>query len=286
MRQPNLLPSLLSVVLSLSSAPTFADGKDPSTTDLPADLKGIGITEKLGESISIQSLKFRDEKGEEVALSRYFQAKRPVLLALVYYACPNLCTLVLNGLVESAKQIDWHAGSQYEVVAVSIDHRETPELAAQKKVAYLKDLGQPESAEGWHFLVGQEEQVARLAKEVGFGFKYNPVDGQFAHGAALFVLTPEGKLSRILYGIQYRAQDLRLSLLEASSGTIGTILDRFLLFCYSYNPVTRKYSVVLTRVVQAGSAGTVLVFGSYLAFFWRRQRLMVRRRSKQNVSSE
>jgi protein SCO1/2 len=261
----------------LSAIPAF--GTDTPTNVLPAALKDIGITEKLGENVAIHELQFTDEAGQKVQLSKYFQAKRPVVLALVYYACPNLCTLVLNGLVDSLKQMDWAAGNQFEVVAVSIDAREKPELAAQKKAAYLKDLNRPGQENGWHFLVGEQDSITKLASQVGFGYRYNPEDGQFAHGAALFVLTPEGKLSRILYGIQYRPQDMKLSLVEASNGGVGTILDRFVLFCYSYDPLTRKYSLVLSRVMQAGSAGTVVVFGAYMALFWRRQRLGLGRRN-------
>ncbi len=269
----------LGLLCVFSAIDVAAVEKDVPTNATPEVLKGIGITEKLGNTVAIQDLKFQDELGQPVALSKYFQSKRPVVLALVYYACPNLCTLVLNGLVDSLKQMDWHAGKEFEVVAVSIDAREKPELATKKKAAYLRDLGRSGEENGWHFLVGEQEPIAKLADQIGFGYRYNPADGQFAHGAALFVLTPDGKISRILYGIQYRPQDMKLALVEASNGGVGTIMDRFLLFCYSYNPMTRKYSVALSRVMQMGSAGTVVVFGAYLALFWRRQRLAPGRRN-------
>jgi len=247
-------------------------------TEVPSELKGVGITEHLGESVSIKELAFRDESGKPVHLSDYFRNGKPVLLALVYYECPNLCNFLLNGLNDGLKKLDWTPGQQFEIVTVSINPNETPELASKKKASYLQAYGRPEAASGWHFLTTQsadkdsgESHVRKLASQVGFGYRYDQIERQYAHSAALFVLTPEGRISRYLYGIEFRKQDLRLALLEASSGKIGTVIDRFLLFCYRYNPTTRKYSVVLTKLMQAGAAGTVLILGSYVAVFWIRQ---------------
>lgn len=232
----------------------------------------MGIQEHLGSAVSVESLDFRDETGKAVRLSEYFKEGRPVLLNLGYYGCPTLCSLVLNGLVKSLQGVDWVPGKQFELVSVSIDPTEGSELAAKKKAAYLESYGKPEAAVGWHFLTGAEAQIKKLAQEVGFGYEYDEKEGQYAHAAVLVVLTPDGKISRYLYGIEYLPKDFRLALLEASSGRIGTVIDRILLFCYRYDPVTRKYSVVLTRVMQTGGASTVVVFGAYLALFWRRQR--------------
>jgi protein SCO1/2 len=236
-------------------------------------LQKIGIVEKLGAQVSINNLTFRDENGKVVQLADYFRTGHPVLLNLVYYECPHLCTFVLNGLVASLKNLkSWAPGEQFDIVSVSIDPLETPKLATQKKAAYLSSLGNTKAAEGWHFLTGDKDQIQKLADEVGFGFEYDPEVKQYAHGAVIFVLTPTGKISRYLYGVEYKQQDLKLALLEASQGKIGNIIDRFLLFCYRYDPHTRKYSVYVSQLMAAGCGSTVVILGVYLFRFWRRQR--------------
>ncbi len=239
---------------------------------VPDELKDIGVVEHLGSSVPISELKFKDETGKEVVLSDYFKSGHPILLTLIYYECPNLCNFMLNGLVTSLKKLDWTVGEKFEIVSVSIDPKETPDLAQRKKEAYLRAYGRAEGVSSWHFLTGSEEQIKKLASAVGFGYRYVPEEKHYAHSAVIPVLTPEGKISRYLYGIEFRESDLRLALLEASNGKIGTVVDRLLLFCYRYDPKTRKYSVYLTNLMQAGSGLTVLLFGSYLMLFWRRQR--------------
>jgi protein SCO1/2 len=253
----------------LSQSVWAAPAPASNPSKIPDELKGVGITEHLGDKVDA-GLVFRDETGAEVKLSTFLATGRPVLLSLVYYGCPNLCTFTLNGLVNSLKRLEWTPGKEFEVVVVSIDPRETAALAASKKSAYLANYGKPETASGWHFLTAQEDQVRRLADQVGFGYRYDSAQQQYAHSAALFVLTPEGKVSRYLYGIDYPVKDVRLALLEASSGKIGTIVDRLLLFCYRYDPQTRKYSVYLTRLMQAAAGLTVLVLGGYIATMTRR----------------
>ncbi len=247
-----------------------------AATEVPSELKDVGITEHSGASVLAQNPVYRDESGATVHLSQYFQKGKPVVIVLAYYECPNLCTFVLNGLTTTLKrlhkQFGWAPGKEFEIVTVSIDPRETPELATQKKNAYLANLGIPSVAAGWHFLTGTEAEIHKLSNAVGFNFKFDKADKQYAHSAAIFAITPDGRVSRYLYGIEYDAKDLKLALLEASNGKIGTVVDRFLLFCYRYDPKTRKYSVALTQVMRAGGAGTVVVFGGYLAVFWRRQR--------------
>ncbi len=261
----------LSSILAISAL--FAvSGSMAVAAEIPQPLQEVGILDKNGSQVAIRELTFRDETGAEVRLEKFFQAKRPVILTLVYYECPNLCNFLLNGLVDSMKPLEWTPGKRFDIVSVSINPKETPELAAAKKASYLKSYGRPEAAEGWHFLTGSEDQVRRLADQVGFQYKYDDKEKQYAHAAGLFVLTPEGRLSRTLYGIAWQVKDLRLALLEASNGKIGTVIDRILLFCYRYNPDTRKYSMALMRVMQAGGATTVLVMGSMLMIFWRKQR--------------
>jgi protein SCO1 len=240
--------------------------------DVPYELKGVGITEHLGDAVSVNDLHFRNETGDDVTLNKYLSGGKPVILALVYYECPNLCNMLLNGLTETLKNLDWTPGDRFDIVAVSINPKETPELAAKKKAAYVESYGRKNSAQGWHFLTGEESQIKKLASQVGFGYRYDEREQQYAHSSAVYVLTPEGKISRYLYGISFHPKDLKLALLEASGGKIGTVVDRFVLFCYHYDPKSRSYSVVLNRVMTTGCAGSVFVFGGYLAMFWRREK--------------
>lgn len=234
------------------------------------DMTGIGITEKLGESIDL-NLEFTNEVGQSVRLGDYFAAKKPVIISLAYYECPMLCGIVLNAVVDGLKGLDWSPGKEFTLINVSIDPKEKFDLAATKKKNLIEALGKPEVAAGWHFLTGEENPIKTLATQLGFGYRWDEKEKQYAHGAGIFVLTPEGKLSRILYGIQYRPSDLRLSLLEASSGKIGTIIDRLILFCYAYNPVTRQYSMMLTRVMQIGAIVTTLLLGAFIAVARKRE---------------
>lgn len=260
------LAFLLSAVLYCLSPVELRAG------EVPYELRDVSIQEHLGATVSIDSLNFRDDFGAVVPLSKYFRQGRPVLLTMIYYECPNLCNFLLNELTHALKSFDWTPGDRFDIVTVSINPKETPELAAKKKAAYVKAYGRLESSKGWHFMTGEESEIKKLASEVGFGYRYDEREKQYAHSAAVYVLTPEGKISRYLYGIDFRPKDLKLSLLEATNGKIGNVVDRFMLFCYHYDPKTRKYSMVLTRVMQAGGAGTVMVFGGFLAAFWRREK--------------
>ena len=263
---PRILAAIFALVLSGAGA------GGARAIEVPDALKDVGITEHLGQSVAISELQFKDENARAVHLGDYFKKGRPVILNLTYFGCPNLCTFVLNGMVNSLKQVEWTPSQQYEIVTVSFDPSEGPDLAAPKRLSYLRSFGKRGAEEGWHFLTGSADQIKKLADEVGFRYKYVPEEKQFAHSAALFVLTPEGKISRYLYGIEFPPTDVKLALLEASNGKIGNVVDRILLFCYRYDAQTRKYSVYLTRVMRAGGAGTVLIFGGFLAVFWNRQR--------------
>jgi protein SCO1/2 len=234
-------------------------------TEKGPDISGLAIEEKLGESIDLD-LRFVSEAGEEVPLRKYFGGKKPVIVSMAYYECPTLCGIVLNGLLEVTRKMDWTPGEQYTLVNVSIDPREKHELAATKKKSLMEALDKPGADAGWHFLTGDESQIKSLASQLGFGYRWDENEKQYAHSAGIFVLTPEGKLSRILYGIQYKPSDLRLSLLEAADGKIGTILDRIVLFCFSYNPQMKQYSMVLTQVMKVGAIITVLILGAFIAF--------------------
>ncbi|MCM2324748.1 MAG: SCO family protein [Oligoflexia bacterium] len=238
----------------------------------PQQLQGVGITERLGDQVSLADLRFRAEDGREVVLSDYFKPNRPVVLQLGYYECPTLCGLVFNGLVKVLRQLPWVPGEKFGVVTLSIDPREEPALASAKKKSLIEALGKPEAAAGWHLLTGTEAEIGKLARQVGFGYRYDPQDKQFAHPAVLVVLTPEGRVSRYLYGAEFAPRDLKLALLEASKGRSGTVIDRILLFCYRYDASTRSYSIYATRLIQAASALLVLMMGVTFGLFWRRER--------------
>jgi protein SCO1/2 len=223
----------------------------------PELLKDVGIDQKLNEPVPLD-LTFRDENGQTVQLAQYFGGK-PVILSLVYYNCPMLCTQVLNGLERSLKDIPMDIGKQFNVVTVSIDPTERPALASAKRALYAGLYGRPGAVQGWHFLTGDEPQIKQLANAVGFRYAYDAESKQFAHASAIMMLTPAGKISRYLYGIQYASRDLRLGLVDASGGKIGTPVDQILLFCYHYDPATGKYSVLISRVIKAAGVFTILV---------------------------
>jgi len=225
-------------------------------------LKSVGISQKMGAQIPLD-LPFVDETGRDVTLGSYF--KKPVILALVYYQCPSLCNLVLNGVLSSAKGLDLAAGKQYEVVAVSFDPRETPQMAAAKKQNYLKGAEQ-----GWHFLTGPETSSKALAAAVGFRYVYDSMTNQYAHSSAIMVLTPGGRVARYFYGIQYPPRDLRLGLVEASSEKIGTATDQVLLYCFHYDPTTGKYALVIMNVLRLAGLITLGALVTFMIVMFRR----------------
>ncbi|NDG84491.1 MAG: SCO family protein [Proteobacteria bacterium] len=244
----------------------------------PEELKDVGVREHLGEGIRLDEIELTDpETRQKRPLSFWFSSGKPVLLNLVYFECPMLCTMVLNGVNEGMKKLSWSVGEQFNVVTVSINPKDTPEMALAKKQNYLKDYAKaqhdPEKArQGWAFLTAEEAMVKKLAAGLGFEYKYDEVSKEFAHPAVTFILTPEGKISRYLYGITYDAKNLKLALLEASQGRIGTVFDRLLLFCYHYEPLSRGYSLQAMKVMQLGAMGMVAFLGGYLLVFWTRQR--------------
>jgi len=236
---------------------------------LPGALEGVGIDQKLDEQIPL-NLVFRDEAGRDVPLSTFFQPKKPVILALVYYRCPMLCTQILTGLESSLKAVSFNPGQDFEVVSVSFDPKDTPELAASKKQMYLRRYGRPNSANGWHFLTGGEASIQALTGAAGFHYKYDPKTDQFAHASGIMILTPEGHLSRYFYGVEYAPRDVRLGLVEASQNKIGSPVDQILLFCYHYDPATGKYGAIVINILRATAAAFVLIGGGFLLIVLRR----------------
>jgi len=238
------------------------------TSSRPGILSKIKIDQRIGYQVPLD-IPFVDENGRQVKLGDYF-GKRPVVLALVYYECPMLCTQVLNGLVSAIGVLNFEAGREFDVVAVSFNPKEGPGLAAQKKAAYVERYGRPQTAGGWHFLTGSQESISRLTDAVGFRYEYDEKIGQFAHGAAIEVLTPKGTIAKYYYGIEYSPRDLRLGLIEASDERIGTVVDDVLLFCYHYDPSTGTYGATVLGIVRAGAIATVLAFAVFLTVSLRR----------------
>jgi protein SCO1 len=225
----------------------------------PELLRDVGIDQKLGNQAPLNA-EFRDEKGQTVQLGQYFHGK-PVILALVYYQCPMLCTQVLDGMLHTFKELSWDAGKQFEVVTISIDPRDNVAESAAKQVMFAGLYGRPNAINGWHFLTGKDPAIHQLADAVGFRYAFDAQSGQFAHASTIIILTPEGKVSRYFYGISYPVRDVRLGLVEASSGKIGTPIDQILLYCYHYDSSTGKYGLVVANMLKAGAAITVLVLG-------------------------
>ena len=232
-----------------------------------AILREIGIDQHLNQQIPLD-LTFRDETGQPVQLGQYFGSK-PVILALVYYECPMLCTLTLNGLVSALKAVSFDVGNQFNVVTVSFKPSETPQLAASKKQTYLKSYGRAGADAGWHFLTGDEANIKRLTEAVGFRYRWVPEQNQFAHAAGITLLTPTGKIARYFFGVEYAPRDLRLGLVEAAQEHIGSPVDQLLLYCVHYDPATGKYGAVVMNIVRLGGALTVLILGAALIIMWR-----------------
>jgi protein SCO1/2 len=227
----------------------------------------VGIDQKLNQQIPLD-LEFYDETGKAVRLGDYF-GQKPVILSLVYYDCPMLCTMVLNGLLESLKQLKFNVGDQFNVVTVSFDPTEKPSLAAAKKAVYVGLYGRPGAAENWHFLTGGEKMIRQLTQAVGFRYNYDLPTKQYVHATGIMVLTPQGRLARYFYGIKYPAGNLRLGLVEASQGKIGSPVDEILLYCCQYDPQTGKYSLIISRAIKISAGVTVVCLGTMILVLFR-----------------
>jgi protein SCO1 len=239
-------------------------------SSVPAMVQGVGIDQNLNAQIPLE-LNFKDETGQTVRLGQYFRGK-PVVLALVYYECPGLCDLILNGLSHVMGETSLNVGSDYEVVTVSFNPHDTWQLAEAKKGNYIEKYNRPGAKEGWHFLTGQPDAIKSLTETVGFHYNYDPINKQFAHASAIMILTPEGKIARYFYGIEYKPRDFRLGLVEASANKIGTPADQVLLFCYHYDPMTGKYGMTVKRVTQVLGTATALGLFGFVFIMLRRER--------------
>lgn len=258
----------LLVVPFAAAAQNIPDNVGKASSGLPAQLQNVGFEPQLNAQIPLDA-NFRDESGRDVQLREYF-GRKPVVLALVYYGCPMLCNQVEMGVVGSLKMLSFNPARDYEVVFVSFDPRETPDMAAKKKAAALSHYGRPESAAGWHFLTGKEESIHAVTGAANFRYSFDEKHNLFAHASGIMLLTPDGRISRYFYGVEYPSRDVRLGLVDASAGKIGTPIDHLLLFCFQYNPETARYSATVLRIVRLGGILTIFAIVAGILIFRRR----------------
>ena len=249
---------------------------DPTISEsngLPKVLQEVGIKQKLGEQLPLET-EFKDANGNVVKLGEYFGKGKPVILALVYYECPMLCNEVLNGLTGSLKGISFDAGKEFDVIAISFDARENekPNLAKNKKESYLARYGRAGGENGWHFLTGTQESIDAVTEAVGFGYVYDEKTNQFAHAGGVMIVTPEGKLSRYYYGIDYEPRQLKFGIMDSGQSKVGNPAEQLLLYCFHYDPSTGKYGLSILRVIRIAGVATILGIAGMMLVFWRRNK--------------
>jgi protein SCO1/2 len=259
---------LIAAMLASSAFGQSQDLLNMKGQDRPVPLQKVKIDQRLNSQVPLDST-FRDETGKTVKLGDYF-GKRPVLMALVYYECPMLCTQILQGMVRSLKLVSFNPGQEFEVVVISFDARDQPPLAAAKKAAMLKSYGRPDTANGFHLLTGDLASIKAVTQSVGFQYFFDVHTGQFAHASAIYALTKDGRLSRYFYGIEYAPKDVRLGLIEAAQNKIGTPVDQILLFCYHYDPMTGKYTPVAMNILRVAGGATLAMLGGFVITMLRR----------------
>jgi protein SCO1/2 len=262
-----ILVALAAATMSASSA----WAQQPPDEDLPAPLREVGFEQRIGDPIPLD-LVFTDHTGREVTLGEYFRPEKPVVLALVYFECPMICNMVLNGLSSSLGVLSFDPGRDFELVVVSFDPEETSNLAAAKRENYLKHFARPETEAGWHFLTGDQDQIEKLTAAVGFRYAYDEETDEYAHATGVTVATPEGLISRYLFGIEYAPKDLRLALVESADSKLGSVVDQLLLYCYRYDPTTGRYGAAVMAILRLGA---ILTVGAIVGFI-----LIMRRREK------
>jgi protein SCO1/2 len=262
----------LMVTLLLAAGPALAQPSGLPATNDPTMPSDVGITERNGNQVPLD-LPFTDSSGATVTLRQLLRPGKPVILTPVYFECPSLCTVSLNATLEVLRQLSLTPGESFDVITFSFSHEEGPNLSAPKKQAYLKELGRPEAAAGWHFVTGSEQSIRTLTEAVGFGFKWSESQQQYAHASALIVLTPEGKVHRYLHGVHYDPSTLRLSLVEASQGKIGSFTDHLqLMFCFSFDPTKGIYTAQVMKIMRGGAALTVIALAVVIGWLLYRER--------------
>ena len=242
-----------------------------TSNERPAEFADVGIKEKLGESLNLDEI-VTDENGKRLPLRSFFSPHKPVILSPVYFSCPGLCNFHLNGLTDGLKQIDWSPGQKFQVLALSFDPKETPDLAKKKKDSYMKTYDRAGTEEGWHFLTADEATLKRITQSVGFQYRWDEEQKQWAHASAAILLTPEGKIARYLHGIMFDAPTLKMGLNEAGDGKVGTFVDQMIWFCFHYDPHQSKYTLYAFRLVQLGGGLMILLLGLLLLPNWLRAR--------------
>lgn len=259
-------------MLSLCAAlATSSQAANAQVNVLPREMQNIGVIEHLDGQLPLDTT-FRDETGRPVRLGQYFDGRRPVVLNLAYSRCAMLCNMVLNAAVRGLQETPWSVGEEFDAITISIDPRETPAVANERRGRVLAQYNRPSGARGWHFLTGSESQIRRVADAVGFQYRYVPEQDQYAHPAVTMLITPDGKVARYLYGIQYRPTDVRVGLLEASQGRSITTVERVILYCYHYDPQGQGYVLWAMRVMRLGGVFTLAALGTFLAVMWGRER--------------
>ncbi len=265
-------------LLALPAAAQMNNGvMSPPASTRPPRLENVGIEQHLDAQVP-PDLTFRDDTGKAVKLGDYF-GRKPLILNLVYYNCTMLCGEALAGLSSAMRLVKFDVGNEFDVITVSFDPRETPEMAAAKKKDYVGRYGRANAAAGWHFLTGQPESINTLTKIVGFQYQYDPKTNQYAHATAIMVLTPQGRISRYFYGVDFPPKDLRMGLVEASQGKIGNAVDAVLLYCYHYDPETGKYGAMVANILRLAAAATILLLGSLLFILWRLDRSVTKKKT-------
>ncbi len=265
---------VIGALLTVMGLPAFAQINSgitsPPANARPPRLQNVGIEQHLNAQIP-PDLTFRDEAGKTVKLGDYF-GRKPLILNLVYYNCTMLCGEALAGLASAMRLVKFDVGNEFDVITVSFDPRETPEMAAAKKIDYVKRYGRPDAAAGWHFLTGPPHSINALTKAVGFQYQYDEKTNQYAHATAIMVLTPQGRISRYFYGVDFPPKDLRMGLVEASQNKIGNAVDAVLLYCYHYDPATGKYGAMVGNILRLAGTATILLIGGLILILWRLDR--------------
>ncbi len=260
---------ILSLAWSADNAPRgySVEAEPMLATERPHEIEGVGIEEKLGQDLDLD-LPFKDENGNDVTLRSYINGTRPVIISPIYYNCPGLCNFHLNGLTEGLQKVDWNPGEKFDVVVVSFDSKEGPELAKNKKINYMKMYNRPNSENGWHFLTASEEVVQKFTQSIGFKFKWNESSNEWSHASAAIVASPQGKISRYLPGILFEPQNIKLALTEAGEGKVGSIIDSLVLYCFQYNPHKSEYTLAAFKLMKVGAFLMVIVLALWLLPVW------------------
>lgn len=259
------------LMAQVAAARDFARAHEGQENETPANLKDIGIEPHLGEKLNLD-LPFVDHEGKSVTLRDLMQDGKPILLSLAYYSCPSLCNFHLNGLNDAFKQLEKPLGSEFKLVVMSFDPREKPALAKAKRANYLKEYGRPEGDAGWYFLTGEQRSIDPITKAVGFNYRWDEEQKQYAHASAAYAIAPDGTITRYLFGISFDPKTIRLSMVEASKGQVGSVIDKLILYCFHYDPKASKYTLAAFNLMRAGGILIVLVLGMFLLPFWIRNR--------------